>query len=70
MDTILRYKMKVGKFYGKLNKVNMDSKANRLYNILKQLDVVKNVKEENIADHKSWNYLIDLLFDGVYNDTE
>ena len=47
----------------------MDSKANRLYNILKQLDVVKNVKEENIADHKSWNYLIDLLFDGVYNDT-
>tara|TARA_R100000781_G_scaffold113318_1_gene81564 strand:+ start:944 stop:1126 length:183 start_codon:yes stop_codon:yes gene_type:complete len=60
--------MKVNEFYGKLNKVNMDSKAERLYNILKQLDVVKNVKEKNISNHKDWNYLIDLLFDGVYND--
>jgi hypothetical protein len=62
--------MKIGKFYGKLNKVNMDSKANRLYNILKQLDVVKNVNEENIANQKDWHYLIDLLFDGVYNDKD
>ena len=48
--------------------MKVDKKTERLYNILKQLDVVKNVKEKNIANQKDWHYLVDLLFDGVYND--
>ena len=46
----------------------VNKKLERLYNILKELDVVKNVKEKNIANQKDWHYLVDLLFDGVYND--
>jgi len=46
----------------------VNKKLERLYNVLKELDVVKNVKEKNIKNQKDWHYLIDLLFDGVYND--
>ena len=62
--------MKINKFYGKLNKVHMDKKTDRLYKCLRQFDIIKNTKEGSIANQKDWHYFLDLLFDGVYNDKD
>ena len=52
------------------HKIRVSSKSKRVYNLLRQLDVVKNVKENTIQDHKHWQRIIDGIYYEVYNDKD
>ena len=55
----------------KSNKIiKVDKKAKRVYNCLKEFDILKNVKEGSIKNQDDWHYFLGLLFDGVYNDKD
>jgi hypothetical protein len=49
-------------------KIRISPKSKRVYNLLNQLDVVKNVKENIIKDHKHWQTILDGIYYEVYND--
>ena len=50
--------------------IKVDKKAKRVYNCLKEFDILKNVKEGSIKNQDDWHYFLGLLFDGVYNDKD
>jgi hypothetical protein len=53
-----------------MTQIIISKKSKRVYNILRQLDIVKNVKQGSIENQNDWHYFLDLLFEGVYNDKD
>ena len=51
-------------------KVKIDKKGLRVYNILQELNVVKNVNEGMIKDNGDWKQAVNLIFKDVYNDKD
>ena len=51
-------------------KVKIDKKGLRVYNILQELNAVKNVNEGMIKDHGDWKQAVNLIFKDVYNDKD
>ena len=48
--------------------IKISKKSKRVYNILRQLDIVKNVKENVITSHEHWQNIVDGIYYEVYND--
>ena len=48
--------------------IKIDKKSKRVYNILRQLDIIKNVKEDVITSHEHWQNIVDGIYYEVYND--
>lgn len=48
--------------------IKIDKKSKRVYNMLRQLDIVKNVKENAIISHEHWQNIVDGIYYEVYND--
>lgn len=51
-----------------MTQIKIDKKSKRVYNMLKQLDIVKNVKINVITSHEHWQNIVDGIYYEVYND--
>ena len=51
-------------------KIKISKKSKRVYNLLRQLDIIKNVKENIITSHEHWQNFVDGIYYEVYNDKD